>query len=505
MIVSGLLMLAGCGHKENPDGAASGTASAGKLKSADDISNKRIGVLMGSLYDKYATDKYPAARIFQFQSIPEQLMALKSGKIDVVYYSQVSAPVMLKANPDLGCLAKDIFFVPVGAGFNRDNDKLRLQFNEFQKEIRSNGVYRDMVRRWTEEGTVEMPDIKATRVRGVLRTGVVNDMGMPFCLIHNGKLIGFDIELSSRFAAWLGREYVPVPLAFGALIASISTNKIDLITASMAITPERAKMIDFSDPYFDSGVALIARRDAMDPSVPGAAGAIAVRKPFLARVSDSFYSNMILEKRYLLILDGLRLTILISIFAALQGTLLGILICWMKMSGNKLLTAIATAYINLLRGTPVLVLLMIIYYIVFASVNIKPGLVAVIAFGLNFGAYVSEMFRTSIESIDKGQTEAGIAGGFTKFQTFIHIIAPQAFRPLIPVYKGEVISLIKMTSIVGYIAVQDLTKASDIIRSRTFDAFFPLLMAAAIYLALALLLTRALGLIEISLDPKRKR
>ena len=500
-----MLLLAGCGQKGSNPGTPAGSGSGGKLKSQDDLKDKHIGVLMGSLYDKYVTDKYPAATILHFQSIPDQLMALKSGKIDAVYYGQVSAPEMMKANPDLGYLAKDEFFVPIGAGFNRENDDLRLQFNTFLKEIRANGVYQDMVSRWMEQDDMEMPDIKASGVSGVLRAGVVNDMGMPFALIHNGKLIGFDIELSSRFAAWLGRAYVPVPLAFGSLISSISTNKIDLITASMSITEERAKMIDFSDPYYISGVAIIVRKEAMDPSLPGAAGAASVRKSFLKRVSESFYSNMILEKRYLLIIEGFKVTILISIFAALLGTLLGSIICRMKMSRNRILSGIATLYINLLRGTPVLVLLMIIYYIVFSSVNIQPGLVAVVAFGLNFGAYVSEMFRTSIESIDKGQAEAGIAGGFTKFQTFINIVSPQALRHLLPVYKGEVISLIKMTSIVGYIAVQDLTKASDIIRSRTFDAFFPLLFAAAVYLTLAILLTRALGRIEISLDPKKKR
>ncbi len=115
------------------------------------------------------------------------------------------------------------------------------------------------------------------------------------------------------------------------------------------------------------------------------------------------------------------------------------------------------------------------------------------------------MFRTSVESIDNGQREAATASGFTKIQTFIYIILPQALRHILPVYKGEFISLIKMTSIVGYIAVQDLTKASDIIRSRTFDAFFPLLMVAVLYLLIAGLFTWALGFIEVSVDPKRKR
>ena len=196
---------------------------------------------------------------------------------------------------------------------------------------------------------------------------------------------------------------------------------------------------------------------------------------------------------------------LISIFASIFGTIIGGIVCFMRMSRRKILSVTARFYISVLRGTPVLVLLMIIFYVVFASVNINPAVVAVFAFGLNFGAYVSEMFRTSIESIDNGQKEAVIAGGFTKVQTLIYIIMPQAARQALPVYKGEFISLVKMTSIVGYIAVQDLTKASDIIRSRTFDAFFPLIMAALLYLTLAWLLTCLLGYLEVSVDPKRTR
>ncbi|MCF8142914.1 MAG: ABC transporter permease subunit [Deltaproteobacteria bacterium] len=475
-----------------------------KMKTVDDIRDKTIGVMLGSVYDTYVMGTYPDARVLQYQSISDLLMALKSGKIDVTYFDQVSVPEMLKLNTDLDILAKDIFSIPIAAGFNRDNDALREQFNAFLREIRSNGVYQDMVARWMEEGNMDMPEIEGAKTEGVLRAGVVNDMGMPFGLVRDGRLIGFDIELSSRFAAYTGREYVPVPLQFGSLISSISTNKIDIITASMSITEERSRMIDFSDPYFESGVSLIARKDALDPSVAGAAEDRTSRTPFLERVSDSFYSNIILEKRYQLILDGLQVTIVISIFSALLGTLLGGLICFMRMSNLKILSMTAGLYISLLRGTPVLVLLMIIYYIVFSSIHINPVLVSIIAFALNFGAYVSEMFRTSIQSIDTGQKEAGIAGGFTNTQTFIHIIAPQALRHLLPVYKGEFISLVKMTSIVGYIAVQDLTKASDIIRSRTFDAFFPLIMAAVIYLVITWLLTKALGCIEISVAPKRK-
>jgi len=164
----------------------------------------------------------------------------------------------------------------------------------------------------------------------------------------------------------------------------------------------------------------------------------------------------------------------------------------------------AKVFISVLRGTPVLVVLMIIFYVVFASVDIDPVFVAVIAFGLNFAAYVSEMFRTGIEGVDRGQTEAGIAIGFSKVKTFIYIVLPQATRRILPVYKGEMISLVKMTSIVGYIAVQDLTKASDIIRSRTFDAFFPLIMVAVLYFLISWLLMVTIGYIERVTNPKAK-
>ena len=148
---------------------------------------------------------------------------------------------------------------------------------------------------------------------------------------------------------------------------------------------------------------------------------------------------------------------------------------------------------------------MLIFYVVFASIDISPVLVAVIAFGMNFAAYVSEIFRTGIEGVDKGQSEAGIAMGFSRVQTFLYVVLPQTVRRILPVYKGEFISLVKMTSIVGYIAVQDLTKASDIVRSRTFDAFFPLIMVALLYFAISWVLMQSLEHLERITDPKYKR
>jgi polar amino acid transport system substrate-binding protein len=347
-----------------------------------------------------------------------------------------------------------------------------------------------------------MPDFPLNKDGKPLVVGVsVEDL--PYVALMNGKFVGFDIEMVQTFASRRNYKLELVSIEFPALVAALSSGKVDMITDGIAISEERGKQINFSDEYAVFRTSVISLKSNLLKYKDEKQ--LVVTKSFLTKLSESLHNNIIREKRYLMILRGLLLTILISIFAATTGTLLGGLVCFMRMSRNKIMNKIASYYISLVRGTPVLVLLMIIYYVVFASVNISAVLVAIIAFGINFAAYVSEMFRTGIESIDKGQKEAGIASGFTKIKTFRYIIMPQALRQVLPVYKGEFVSLVKMTSIVGYIAVEDLTKASDIIRSRTFDAFFPLIMAAVIYILISWLLTLILDYVEINVDPKKRR
>jgi polar amino acid transport system substrate-binding protein len=291
-------------------------------------------------------------------------------------------------------------------------------------------------------------------------------------------------------------------MEFGGLVAAVASGKADLIAASIYITPERLKLIDFSDPYYESGNRVFGLKTNIAAYANHTGPA---KRSFFESIAHSFRANIIEERRYLLIWDGLKTTAILSIAATIFGTLLGAFVCFLRMSHSRLLSGIARVYISILRGTPVLVLLMIVFYVVFASVDMNPVVCAVIAFGMNFAAYVSEIFRTGIEAIDRGQSEAGIAMGFTRVQTFLYVVLPQTVRRILPVYKGEFISLVKMTSIVGYIAVQDVTKASDIIRSRTFDAFFPLVMVAALYFAISWLLMQSLEHLERVTDPKLKR
>ena len=493
-----------------PPQPAAGPATAGKasgFSSIDDLKDKRIGVLLGSVHDTFVKKNYPNATIMQYKSPPDIVLAVKSGKADAAMYTHEVLQQVLRDDPGLAIVGKPLFTVPIGIGFNRSNDGLREKFNEFLRQIRHNGIYDDMVKRWMKEGDTRMPEIAAVPANGVLVAGNVSDKGMPFTIVKDNKLIGFDIELAQRFAAHLGKEIKFADMEFGSLIAAASTNKIDMIVSTLMITDERKKQIAFSDPYYELGSVVFALKKniAAYAAPTGATETEPAPASFMQGIANSFQSNIIQEERHLLIWDGLKTTVVISVLATLFGTLLGAAVCWMRMSKQAVLNLPARVFISILRGTPVLVLLMLIFYVVFASVNISPVLVAVIAFGMNFAAYVSEIFRTGIEGVEQGQTEAGISLGFTRVATFLHFVLPQTVQRILPVYKGEFISLVKMTSIVGYIAVQDLTKASDIIRSRTFDAFFPLIMVAILYFMISWVLMQSLEYFERITDPKYKR
>ena len=220
---------------------------------------------------------------------------------------------------------------------------------------------------------------------------------------------------------------------------------------------------------------------------------------------ESFQRTFLVEKRYEMVLQGLRVTIIITLLSAVFGTLLGFGICMMRRAQTRWANLPARIFIRAVQGTPIIVLLMILYYIVFGSTNLDAIVVAVIGFSINFAAYVSEMMRTGMDAVDRGQQEAAYALGFNRVQVFQKITFPQAARHALPVFKGEFISMLKMTSVVGYIAIQDLTKMSDIIRSRTYEAFFPLIATALIYFVMAYLMAGLLSLVEIRVDPKRRK
>ena len=227
-------------------------------------------------------------------------------------------------------------------------------------------------------------------------------------------------------------------------------------------------------------------------------------------LKERFIFNFIEDNRWKYLWDGLGATLKITFFSLIIGVVIGVFIAIIRSTYEKngkemrmglgkvvlwILNLISKVYLTVIRGTPVVVQLMIMYFVIMASSTNKI-LVATLAFGMNSGAYVAEIFRSGIMSIDQGQFEAGRSLGFNFVQTMQYIIIPQAFKNVLPALANEFIVLLKETSVAGYVALQDLTKGGDIIRSRTYDAFMPLIGVAIIYLAMVMFFTYLVGILE---------
>lgn len=223
---------------------------------------------------------------------------------------------------------------------------------------------------------------------------------------------------------------------------------------------------------------------------------------FFSDLGDEFYQSFIEKNRYNYIITGLGNTILITFFAVLLGVLLGTIVALIKVAHGdnphklKVANGICTLYLTVIRGTPVVVQLMIMYYVILSSTNVDKIIAAILAFGINSGAYVAEVIRSGIQSVDHGQVEAGRSLGLSQRTTMVKIVFPQALKNVLPAVGNEFIALLKETSVAGYIGIQDLTKGGDIIRSITYLAFTPLLTTAAVYLIIVIALSALLTKFE---------
>lgn len=230
----------------------------------------------------------------------------------------------------------------------------------------------------------------------------------------------------------------------------------------------------------------------------------------MGNFQERFYLNFIKDDRWMYMLDGLKITLEVTLFATLLGIIIGFIVAIIRSTHDrtgklKIMNLLCQVYLTVIRGTPAVVQLLIMYFVIFGSVKgVSKVLVAVLAFGINSGAYVAEICRAGIMSIDIGQMEAGRSIGFSYAQTMWYIILPQAFKNVLPALGNEFIVLLKETSISGYIALQDLTKGGDIIRSRTYDAFMPLIGVALVYLVLVLGFTKLVSMLERRLNQSER-
>jgi len=371
----------------------------------------------------------------------------------------------------------------------KGNSSLTSSINDALNTLKANGTLDAILNNYIGENIGQTPYTSPENVNRSNGTLVMatNAYFQPYEYYENGTIIGIDVDVATAICDTLGMTLKVEDMEFDSIITAVSSGKADVGIAGMTVTPERQKNIDFSDSYTTSQQVIVVRNN---DAVSGGTS-----------LSEKFKTDFLTDNRYQFILTGLKNTLIIAACAALIGIVIGFLVAVVRSShdktGNlKILNAICTVYLTIIRGTPSMVQLLIIYYIIFGSMNISKLLVAILAFGINSGAYVAEIFRSGIMSIDNGQFEAARSLGLTYRQTMLSVILPQAFKNVLPALANEFIVLLKETSISGYIGLTDLTRGGDIIRSITYDAFLPLLGVAFIYLVLVVILSALVKKLE---------
>ena len=462
----------------------------------EDFYGKKIATITGAIFDQMILEYIPGAEPVFFNSNTDAILALQNKRVSAMILDDASLRLYVAATPGLRMLEPFITEDEYGALITKGKPELLESINAFIRQIKSDGTYEDMVKRWLDTPIPPpMPNIpEGTGGTLVFGTAPIVD---GFSYYRDGELNGFDIEFARRFAEFANMKLEFFESDHGSLIAATQSGRVDFAAALFTITEERKQVVNFSDPYYSGGAAV----GVFDHDTQASAASVG----FFEWIKTGIERNMIQENRWRLILDGLSVSLIITVFAFALATLLGFGVCGLRMNKNPVLRAIGNVYITIFRGTPLVVLLMITFYVIFARSSISGVIVAIIAFGVNGAAFIGEIIRSAIMTVDKGQVEAARSMGFGKVSAFFTVTFPQAVRVAFPVYMSEFISMFKMTSVVGYIAINDLTKAGDIIRSRTYDAFFPLILVALIYLITASLLILLLNFISNKTNKRLQR
>ena len=494
------------------ESTAAAPAASGAETSYTEFNGKTAGVITGSMHDDIIRDNLSDCSMLEFKSYSDMTAALLSGKIDFFLMGGESVEQLMAENNELGYIKEPLDHLYCGAMFPKTEkgDKIRAQLDEYITKIYADGTRDEIYDFWSspDVGSANVDTSGLTGENGTLILATCGEE-MPISYVANGGIAGTDPDIAVRFCREYGYDIDIRIVDFGGIISGLKTGLYDFAMNDAVITEERKESVNFSVPYNKGPIHIVARKADIAASSADSSKrnetTVEAEQSFFGSIKESFNKNFIREDRYKLILEGIGTTCIITALSVAFGSLLAFLICLFRRADSVLSGMICDLYVKLLQGTPMVVLLMILYYVILGKSGIAAMWVAVIGFSLNFGAYVSEILRSGIESVDGGQREAALALGFSEKQSFFRFIFPQAAVRQLPVYRGEIISLLKNTSIVGYIAIQDLTKMSDIIRSRTYEAFFPLIVTAVIYFILAWIISLVLKFILKKTDPRSKK
>lgn len=490
VLLGAVLLVVSCGQQDK--------SHRKQIKTVTDLMGSTIGVQLGTVSDVLASSveqRGGGTQVQRFTKTADAVQALVQGKIDCIVEDEQPAKAFLKLNTSLRILPETFGKANLAICVAKGNESLQIDINTALEQLKKEGVLDTIVSRHIDQSIAIAYDVKKDVERKGKIRFATNSAYEPFEYYDEGELVGIDIDVAKAIGDKLQMDVEFVDMEFDAVITSVQTGKTDAAISCITVTPERLKNINFTIPY------MVARQVVMVNS-----GEIATSNQTFV---DHFKSCFVTGHRYKYLLKGLGNTLLITLFAIILSLIVGTLIAIIRSTHDRngnhiILNGICQLYLTIVRGTPSMVQLLIIYYVVFASANVDKLFVAIIAFGLNSAAYMAEIIRSGIMAVDQGQMEAGRSLGLSYSTTMRLIILPQAFKNVLPAMGNELITLLKDTSISGYIGLVDLTKGSDIIRSITYDAMMPLGVVACIYLAIVMTLATGVNRLEKRLRKSEK-
>lgn len=445
-------------------------------------------------YEDFLNEYMPDATVSYYYTSAEMALAVKQNKADAMiigrsYYEYFIDDFdgLTPMDVVIGTCDKSLIFSQEEKG-----ERLMKEVNEYLAKCHEDGTMAELASTWfTPDNDSQDIDFSVLNPNGETIIFGSDQSEPPYCLRKNQTLMGFDIDFMVRFCGEYGYNLEIRDDGYDAITAGIQTGKYDVVGAGIEYEEERAEAVNFSDSmYVDDVIILI-------PNETKGAG-------FLANIKENFEKTFIREARYKLFIAGFGRTLLMSVLSCIFGTLLGFLLYFLNRDGGKVAKVIIIVFVNFVKLVPLIVILMMLYYIIFGNVYINGVYVAVITFTLIFGASVFEVIESGVDTIDKGQSEAAYALGFSKNRTFFKILLPQSSRFILPMYKDELIKMVEETSIVGYIAIQDLTRISDLVRAQTLEPFFPLIATAVVYVIIALLIIAAINALYKRINTKNR-
>ncbi len=473
------VLLGGCGT----------TVNTTEYSSLEDFEGSTLGMLSGGTLDTIVEEAIGDVSFKSYPDLTGEISALNKGDVDGIIQDISVANDLVAQHPEFAVFPKTVASVSFGFALEKDSPYTE-EFTEAIRDLYADGTIVELQEKWfsgdEDRMAIDWEQYDTSdRGNGTLVCAYDYTKEPLSYQGDDGEVCGYEPEVLLNIADRLDLGITFEGATFGALISYVETGKANVSCGGISITEERAEAVDFPESHYHGAVAIVCRGENLAVDASGESGESG---NFWQRAADSFVKTFIRDARWRTIGSGLLVTVEITVLAALFGTFLGFGMCLLRRVKNRIVSTVARVFCRIINGIPAVVLLLVVYFVIFASSPIGAVAVAVIVFTVLFTVSVGGILNRTINEMDHGQWGDASTLGLHGNETFWDVIMPRAIRETLPAYRSELISLLKSTSIVGYIAIMDLTKAADAIRARTYEAFLPLITTAVIYLLIAVLI-----------------